>query len=42
MISDNVEFLPKTERKEKENNNNNNNNKKRRKNNKSPNIVWET
>jgi hypothetical protein len=44
MISDNVEFLPKTERKEKENNNNNNNNnnKKRSKNNKSPNVVWET
>jgi hypothetical protein len=41
MISDNVEFLPKTERKEKENNNNNNN-KKRSKNNKSPNVVWET
>jgi hypothetical protein len=39
MISDNVEFLPKTERKEKENNNNN---KKRSKNNKSPNVVWET
>ena len=42
MISDNVEFLPKTERKEKENNNNNNNNnnnKKRSKNNKSPNIC---
>jgi hypothetical protein len=42
MISDNVEFLPKTERKERENNNNNNNNKKRSKNNKSPNFVWET